>query len=192
MKTKWIISAGAALTLGALITVAVAQGGKGMWEHRQPMARMLDHLDLTGEQKEQLRELRRGHREALGEQRRAMAAMRREHRQAVIGTLTEEQLEAVREMRAEGGEFFGRRGRWGTDGEGIGRGARPFAKLDLTDEQREQIGELRKEQREEMRATRKKHRTALEKVLTDEQRERLEEMKDEAFYSRGKRWRGKR
>ena len=95
-------------------------------------------------------------------------------------------------MRAEGGEFFGRRGRWGREGEGMVRGARPFAKLDLTDEQREQIGELRKEQREEMRATRKKHRTALEKVLTDGQRDRLEEMKDEAFYGGGKRWRGKR
>ena len=191
MKTKWIIAAGAAMTLGALITVAVAQGGRGKWEHRQPMARMLQQLDLTGEQKEQLRELRRGHREALGEQRRAMAAKRKEHRQAVIEILTEEQLEAVKEMRAEGGEFFGRRGRWGREGEEMVRGARPFAKLDLTDEQREQLGELRKGQREEMRATRKKHRTALEKVLTDEQRERLEEMKDEAFYSRGKRWRGK-
>ena len=191
MKKKWIISAGAALMLGALITIAVAEGGDKIREHRQPMARMLRHLDLSGEQKEQLRELRRGHMEAMGEQRKTMAAMRKENRQAVLEVLTEEQLEAVKEMRAEGGEYFGRRGRWGTEGEGMRRGARPFAKLDLTDEQREQFRKLRKEQREEMRATRKQHRSALENLLTDKQREKLEEMKDDAFYRGGKRWRGK-
>ena len=52
--------------------------------------------------------------------------------------------------------------------------------------------ELRKEQRTEMRESRQKHRTALENVLTDGQREKLKEMKDEAFYSGGRRWRGKR
>ena len=191
MKKKWIISVGAALMLGALITLAVAEGGGKIREHRQPMARMLRHLDLTGEQKEQLRELRRGHMEAMGEQRKTMAAMRKEHRQAVIGILTEEQREAVREMRSEGGEFFGKAGRWGKDGKGMRRGKGPFARLDLTGEQREQVRELRKEQREEMRATRKQHRSALENLLTDEQREILEEMKDDAFYRGGKRWRGK-
>ena len=71
-----------------------------------------------------------------------------------------------------------------------GQGA--FSRLDLTDEQKEQLVELRKEQRTEMRESRQKHRTAIESVLTDEQREKLEEMKDEAFYSGGRRWRGKR
>ena len=70
-----------------------------------------------------------------------------------------------------------------------GQGA--FSRLNLTDEQKEQLVELRKEQRTEMRESRQKHRTALESVLTDEQREKLEEMKDEAFYG-GRRWRGKR
>ena len=71
-----------------------------------------------------------------------------------------------------------------------GKGA--FSRLDLSDEQKEQLKELRQEHRAEMRETRKKHRTALENLLTPEQREKLEEMKDEAFYGGGKRWRGQR
>ena len=206
MKKKWIVSAGVALSLGALVTMAVAEGEGRIREHGRPMAPMLEHLDLTGEQQEQLRELRKKHGEAMGEQRRAMAAMRREHLQALMEILTGEQKEAMREMRAGRGELPGRRGRWEEDEGGMRRGARGvFARLDLSEEQKEQIGErldlseeqkeqigeLRREHREEMRAARKKHRETLEKVLTDEQRVKLEEMKDEVFYGGGGRWRGK-
>jgi len=59
---------------------------------------------------------------------------------------------------------------------------RTFAKLDLTDEQKEQLKELRKEQREEFYKWRRKQRQAMENILTDEQREKLEMLKDEAFY----------
>ena len=195
MKKKWIISAAAALMLGGLITVAVAQGGKGMWERRQPTARMAEHLDLTEEQQKQLRELRREHRGAMREQRETMASMRGEQLQAIMEILTDEQLEALKEMRSGHGGFFAERGRWGRGEGGHGRrggGKSAFARLDLSGEQREQIKELRQEHRTEMRETRKKHRTALENVLTDEQREKLQEMKDDAFYRGGKRWRGKR
>ena len=201
MKKKWIISAGVALALGALATVAVAERGGKMREHRQPAMRMLEHLDLTDGQKEQLQALREKHREAMREQRETMAAMGKEQREAVMNILTDEQQETMKEMRSKRGKFFGQRG-WGGKGRhDMRRGGKDhdmrrggqgaFSRLNLTDEQKEQLVELRKEQRTEMRESRQKHRTALESVLTDEQREKLEEMKDEAFYG-GRRWRGKR
>ena len=202
MKKKWIISAGVALALGALATVAVAERGGKMREHRQPAMRMLEHLDLTDGQKEQLQAVREKHREAMREQRETMAAMGKEQREAVMNILTDEQQETMKEMRSKRGKFFGQRG-WGGKGRhDMRRGGKDhdmrrggqgaFSRLDLTDEQKEQLVELRKEQRTEMRESRQKHRTAIESVLTDEQREKLEEMKDEAFYSGGRRWRGKR
>ncbi len=192
MKKKWIISAGVALALGALATVAIAERGGKMREHRQPAMRMLEQLDLTDEQQEQLVELREKHMEAMRGQRETMAAMGKEQREAVMNILTDEQQEAMKEMRSKRGKFFGQRG-WGGKDHDMRRGGKgAFSRLDLTDEQKEQLVELRKEQRTEMRESRQKHRTALENVLTDGQREKLEEMKDEAFYGGGRRWRGKR
>ncbi len=107
MKKRWIVSAGVALALGALATVAVAERGERMREHRQGMPWILGRLDLTDEQKERLEDLRTEH-------------------------------------------------------------------------------------RTEMRETRNNHFRALESVLTGEQRQELEAMKDEAFYGGGRRWRGKR
>ena len=203
MKKKWIISAGAALALGVLATVAVAERGEKMREHRQPMPWMLGRLDLTDEQKEQLKALREQHVEVRREQREAMAAMGKEQREAVMSILTEEQQETLKEMRDKRGKFFDRRGGKGKDRHDMRRGGQgrhdarrggqgAFSRLDLTDEQKDQFVELREEHRTELRETRQKHRTALESVLTDEQREKLGEMKDEAFYGGGKRWRGKR
>ena len=193
MKKKWIISAGVALALGALATVAVAERGEKMREHRQPTPWMLGRLDLTDEQKEQLQALRKEHVEARHEQRETMAAMGKEQRAAVMNILTEEQQETLKEMRGQRGQFFDRRGGKGKDRHDMRRGGQgAFARLDLTDEQKEQFVELRQEHRTEIRETRQNHRTALENVLTDEQREKLEAMKDEAFYGGGKRWRGRR
>ena len=193
MKKKWIISAGVALALGALATVAVAERGEKMREHRQPMPWMLGRLDLTDEQQEQLQALRKEHVEARREQREAMAAMGKEQREAVMSILTEEQQETLKEMRDRRGKFFDRRGWEGKDRHDARRGGQgAFSRLDLTDEQKEQFVELRQEHRTEIRETRQKHRTALESVLTDEQREKLEKMKDEAFYGGGKRGRGRR
>ena len=192
MKKKWITSAGVALALGALATVAVAERGEKMREHRQPAMRMLEHLDLTDEQQEQLQALREKQREAMREQRETMVAMGKEQREAVMNILTEEQQETLKEMRGQRGKFFGRRGWGGKDRHDMRRGGQgAFSRLDLTDEQKDQLVELRKGHRTEMRETRQKQRTALENVLTDEQREKLEDMKDEAFYG-GRRWRGKR
>ncbi len=213
MKKRWIIAGGIALTLGAAATVAVAERGeKRMGEHGPLRARILERLDLTDEQQEQLQEMRAKHQKARREQRESMVAMGREQREAVMGILTEEQQETLKEMR---GRFLDRRGgmgrdRWdmrrgdkGKDRWDMRRGARgwhdaprggksPFSRLDLTDEQKQRLGELRTEHRTEMRETRQDHRKALEGVLTDEQRDKLETMKDEAFYGGGRGWRGKR
>lgn len=189
MKKKWIISAGVALALGVLATVAVAERGD-----RQPAMKMLNRLDLTAEQQEQLQALRAEQREAMREQRETMAAMNEEYRETLMNILTDEQREAVKEMRGKRG--WAGKGRHdmrhgGKDHDTRRGGRSAFSRLDLTDEQREQLKALRQEQRTEMRQTRQKHRTALESVLTDEQREQLEMLKDEAFYG-GKRWRSRR
>jgi Spy/CpxP family protein refolding chaperone len=183
VKKKWIISAGVALALGALGTVAVAGHGGKMRGHRQPMPWMLERLDLTEEQEEQLQALRKEQRESMREQRETMAAMGEEQREAVMNILTEEQQETLEEMRGRRGKFFDRRG---------GMGA--FSRLDLTDEQKEQLQALRKEQRESMREQREamaamgeEQREAVMNILTEEQQETLEEMRGRRgkFFDRG-------
>jgi len=83
----------------------------------------------------------------------------------------------------------GRRGHgmWGvSEGQpGLRRGGDVFAGLDLSDEQKAKLKELRGEHREEAEELRNKHREEMEKVLTKEQRKELEELKDEAFYGGG-------
>ena len=130
MKKKWIISAGIALSLGALATVA--ERGEKMREHRPLMRGMLEHLDLTDEQKEQLKESR-------------MEVMR-QHREAINEILTEEQREDMEAMRTRakiwsGGKIFGRRG--DKDRHDMRRGGKgTFSGLDLTDEQKGQLKKL--------------------------------------------------
>jgi Spy/CpxP family protein refolding chaperone len=65
------------------------------------------------------------------------------------------------------------------------RGGQVLAMLDLSDEQKGEIKELRTEQRGKMKEMRQKHQKSIEKVLSKEQREKLEELKDEVFYGRG-------
>ena len=212
MKKRWIILAGVVLALGAAAAAAVAERGEKMREHGPDMSWILGRLDLTDEQREQLRALREEHRDARREHRESMVAMGRKQREAVMGILTGEQKETLREMR---GRFLDRRrgmgrDRWemrrggmGWDRDDMRRGGAgwhaarrggegPFSRLDLTDEQKDRLGELRSEHRTAMRETRRSHRQALESVLTDEQRDKLEAMKDEAFYGGGRRWRGRR
>lgn len=201
MKKRWIIAGGIALTLGAAATVAVAERGEKRMRERGPlMGRVLERLDLTDEQREQLQALRTEHREARREHREAMAAMATKQREAVMGILTEEQRETLGEMR---GRFLERRGGRGWDRDDLRRGVRrwhdaprggrgPFSRLNLTDEQRERLKGLRSEHRTELSETRRNHRKALESVLTDGQRDKLEAMKDEAFYDGGRGRRGKR
>jgi Spy/CpxP family protein refolding chaperone len=197
MKKKSIVLAAVVLALGALIATAVAHRGEQMHGGRG-MRALMQKLDLTDEQQEQLKEMRQIHREKLkevwGEGPEAVKALHEEYRAALGKILNVEQLEKMEAIRVEIGEGFqggkmrGHRGMWGRHcGPGRGHGAKnAFAKLDLTDAQKEQLKGLRETHREELDKLQKKHREALEKLLTDEQRRELEELKDEAFYG-GKR-----
>ena len=205
MKRKWIVLAGVALALGVVATVAVADRGEKMWAYQYGLP-MLGHHDLTDEQKEQLQALRTQHEDALREKREAMAALREKHREAVNEILTDNQratlgpyyemwahripedilsgeymesLKSIGDIDIESlkesiGDIHESIEHWGIKSE--------FAKLDLTDEQKEQLKDLRKAQREEFHKWRQKQRQAMENILTDEQREKLEMLKDEAFY----------
>ena len=207
MKRKWIVLASVALVLGALVTVAGAEHGEKTWAHALPM---LGHLDLTDEQKEQLQKLREEQREAMAAMRERLKELREKHvevlreqreeyRKALEDILTDEQRANLRphiEMWAPsipehillGEHLESIKGSIGDIRESIEswndmRGIeRTFAKLDLTDEQKEQLKKLRKEQSEEFYKWRRKQRQAMENILTDEQREKLEMLKDEAFY----------
>ena len=204
MKRKWIVLAGVALALGALVTVAVAEHGEKTWEYP-----MLGHLDLNDEQKEQLQKLHEEQREAMAAIREqlqklrekhveALREQREEYRKAMENILTDEQRASLRpylmwapnipEHILLGEHLESIKGSIGDIRESIEywgnmRGIeRAFAKLDLTDEQKEQLKDLHKAQREEFHKWRQKQRKAMENILTDEQREKLEMLKDEAFY----------
>ena len=69
---------------------------------------------------------------------------------------------------------------------GPGPARDPFARLDLSDEQKAEIKELRAARREEMEKLRNEHREKIESVLTKDQRQKLEELKDDAFYGGGR------
>ena len=119
------------------------------------------HLTLTDEQRTQLdaiRENTRNQVEAVltDEQRQQASAAREqfENRRAEFAGLTLEERQARRE------EMRGQRG-------GSGSPGGPFAELNLTDRQREQIHDIMEDARAES-----------ENVLTDEQRQQLEEWRD--------------
>ena len=216
MKKKWIYLLVAGLSAATIATVD-AQRVPFRGPHG---AEMMDELGLSDEQKTQVQTLRDAHRKEMQALRASgerpnpekMEQLFAAHREQIEKILTPEQRE---KMAVWHGPMMGRRGGWGKGGpmmdrrDGRGKGGpmmggrrgigrRPFAQLDLSDEQREQVRslqekqrdavhELMKKQREAMQALTKKHREAMEKVLTKEQRTALEEAKDETFYRRGAR-----
>ncbi len=216
MKKKWIYLLVAGLSAATIATVD-AQRVPFRGPHG---AEMMDELGLSDEQKTQVQTLRDAHRKEMQALRASgerpnpekMEQLFAAHREQIEKILTPEQRE---KMAAWHGPMMGRRGGWGKGGpmmdrrDGRGKGGpmmggrrgpgrHPFAQLDLSDEQREQVRslqekqrdavhELMKKQREAMQALTKKHREAMEKVLTKEQRTALEEAKDETFYRRGAR-----
>ena len=90
---------------------------------------------------------------------------------------------------------MGRRGEKGPSGPTMRGPGKPFAQLDLSNEQsvklnalmelqHEEMQALVKEHRDAMQALIRAHREAMENLLTKAQRAELEGIKDDAFYHR--------
>ena len=121
---------------------------------------MADELGVTEEQREQLRQIGRAQSEAVrairqddslsNEEKRAKVRELNQARQDEIrGILTPNQQEKFDELRQRRRDRAGeRRSRHQERGQGLGQA------LDLSEEQREQLGQLRSEQREQLQALR--------------------------------------
>lgn len=196
MKKKWIIAVCAVVALGGLVSTAVAHRGERMPDGRGMQA-MMQELDLNAEQREQLKELRQTLREQMRNARdsgqEAMETVREVRRQALGKILNAQQMAQMEQMGVtrpdfgqdfRGGKMGGYLGQWAR---GPRHGANnAFAKLDLTEAQKDQLKDLRQAHREEADKLRKAHQKSLEKVLTKDQHKQLAQLKDEAFYG-GKR-----
>ncbi len=196
MKKKWIIAVCAVVALGALVSTAVAHRGERMRNGRGMQA-MMQELDLNAEQREQLKELRQTLREQMRDARDngqvAMETVREVRRQALGKILNAQQMAQMEQMGVtrpnfgqdfRGGKMDGYQGQWAR---GPRHGAKnAFAKLDLTEAQKDELKDLRQAHREEADKLRQAHQESLEKVLTKDQHKQLEQLKDEVFYG-GKR-----
>ena len=153
-------------------------------------------LELNDVQKEQIQALRKSQRADMQAQRETgerptqeeMEGIREQHRAAVAEILTDEQFAQLEQLRADRPEGQGVRGhRSGMRGQ-RGSAEDPFATLELSDVQKEQLQVLRESQRadmqaqreigerptqEEMEVIREQHRAAVAEILTDEQLEQL-------------------
>ena len=177
----------------ALLSIAAAAGVDARPDLGQRGKAMMDALGLSDEQRVHIEKLREEHHEEVQALRMSGArpdpeAMERlfdVHQRQIAEMLTTEQREQMERLRLERGHR-----RWGRGGPG-----KPFAQLDLSDEQsvkldalmesqHEEMQALVKEHREAMQALTRAHRQAMENVLTKAQRAQLEEIKDDAFYHR--------
>jgi len=196
MKKKWIIAVCAVVALGALVSTAGAHRGERMRNGRGMQA-MMQELDLNAEQREQLKELRQTLREQMRDARdngqEAMETVREVRRQALGKILNAQQMAQMEQMGVtrpnfgqdfRGGKMGGYQGQWARWPRHGAKNA--FAKLDLTEAQKDELKDLRQAHREEADKLRQAHQESLEKVLTKDQHKQLEQLKDEAFYG-GKR-----
>ena len=212
-----ILMTSGAMTFGA--SGAFAQDGhRGQRvsgeERSERMVERLDRkLDLTDAQESQVKELfaaeaadlkawREANEDASREDRREfMESNRESHQAALEGVLTTEQVAELQEMgplRPRARRGVGNRG--GTKGDDGRRGERRGfgADLDLSDEQKSQLKELRENTRAELKAwheanpeatrderrdyreqQRENQRQRLESILTPEQLEKLKSRRNE-------------
>lgn len=208
MNNKWMH------LLVALFSIAAAAGVDARPDRGQRGEAMMDALGLSDEQRMHIEKLREAHREEMRALRmsgarpdpQAMERLFDVHQRQIAETLTPEQREQMERLRLERGHrrggpersMMGRRGdRRPRDPTMRGSG-KPFAQLDLSEEQsvkldalmesqHEEMQALVKEHREAMQALIRAHREAMESVLTKAQRAELEEIKDDAFYHRARR-----
>lgn len=151
------------MAFAPLAAIADPPGGMG-----GPRSGPMERLNLTEAQRQQLQAIRENSRRQIeavltAEQRQQMETRRAEmeRRREEFANLTPEQRQQLRRERMEQGGGPG-----GPGGPGRGPRPEPFADLNLTDSQRQQI-----------RTIMENARTQSEAVLTPEQRQQLENMR---------------
>jgi len=190
------------MTLGAtaLVLVLMLDASEGQRPGRGSKSRvggdgagrLAEALSLTADQQAQLKSLRQQMHEQMeslrqqGTELRSEArSLRDQHRQQVRSILTPEQQQALAQLKADrpdgprGGERAGRRA----------RGRRLAEKLQLTQEQRDAMQDLRRvhrqqvqelrdgASREDLRALHQEHRDSIRQVLTEQQRQTLDQLR---------------
>ena len=195
----------AALILGQAPLAGQEQGERqrgGSPQAGRQTQRLADELGVTEEQREQLRQIGRAQSEAVrairqddslsNEEKRAKVRELNQARQDKIrGILTPNQQNKFDELRQRRRDRAGERRR-----RGQGRGQGLSQALDLSEEQREQLGQLRSEQRERLQALRdddslspeekrakagelrQAQRARTQEILTPEQREKLSKLRE--------------
>ncbi|MFQ3616578.1 MAG: hypothetical protein SNJ57_07330 [Cyanobacteriota bacterium] len=156
------------MAIAPLAAIANPPGGMG-----GPRSGPLERLNLTDAQRQQLQAIRENSRRQIeavltAEQRQQLETRRAEmeRRREEFANLTPEQRQQLRrDRRAQGG---------GPGGPGRGPRPAPFADLNLTDSQRQQI-----------RTIMENARTQSEAVLTQEQRQQLENLRPNRGDRRG-------
>ena len=155
------------------------------WDDMREFAK----LDLTDQQREQLKALHAA-------QRAAFDQWRQQQHEAAESILTDAQRAKLKTLKDEA--FYGGGHRFVESVkesiEGIRQSIEPwdnmrdlksaFSRLDLTDQQREQLEALHAAQRAAFDQWRQQRHEAAEGILTAAQRAKLKTLKDEAFYGR--------
>lgn len=179
MKSSLLILAAIALVLASTTALAddgaaCPMGGPGMIGRGHghgplgPLGRIADELELTDEQKTEIRTI-------IAEE---MPAARERIEERVSRVLTAEQQEKLAAQKAERQEMQGREGKRGMRGPG-GPGARlerMADMLELTDDQKSRLREIIARAREEHRA---EMQGKIDGVLTAEQKAKAEELREQ-------------
>lgn len=191
LKNSILIIAAITMMLGTLPVLADdsetcpmgRRGGPGMGGHAPlgPMGRVADALELTDEQKAEIRAI-------MDEE---MPAAREKVEARVNGVLTAEQQEKLAALKAERPERPGKGRKHGMRGPGGHAPGGPGARLErmadaleLTDDQKSQMREILDRAREEHRA---EMQEKIDSVLTPEQQARAEELREQRRERMGER-----
>lgn len=151
----------------------------------------LADLELSDEQQAQIQELREGFRAQMEEirdagtrpDRETMEQIREDHRAQFEAILTSEQFEQFEQLKADR-QGQGRQGRGIRGGKGGGKrggrggqGGGAFGGLDLTDEQKAQIQELREQMKEDFEALREQVKNG--ELSREDAREQVQQIREE-------------
>ena len=181
-----------------LLSMAAAAEVDAWPDRGQRGEAMMEALGLSDEQRVHIEKLRDAHREEMRALRMSGArpdpdAMERlfdVHQRQIAETLMPEergQTERCKRRWDRGApdrSKMGRRGDRGPGGPTMRGPGKPFAQLDLSNEQSVKLNAPIELQHEEMQALVKEHRESMENVLTKAQRAKLEAIKDNASYDR--------